>query len=325
MVRWGIIGLGNIAKRFAKSLEHEKDGTLVAVAGKTESKRIYFKETYKNITAYESYDKLFNDPNVDAVYIALPHRFHAKWSIRGLNNGKSILCEKPSALEFSELMRVLKCAKRNKTFYMEAIKTPFVPMFDVIKDVLKSGVIGDIKSIYAGFCSNVNVNVNKDSYLYNEEDGGATLDVASYPIAFVLGILDNKKILSIKKKTKKKKFDEANIDVHFEASINFEGDIIANIEGGIDQEKERTAIIEGSLGKMIVPIFNRPENYKVLLNDGREYEEKISLINDDMYGEIHEVHECLKLGKIESDIFTWNNSIQILRIIDHIRDINKYS
>lgn len=321
MVRWGIIGLGNIAKRFSKSLEYEENGKLVAVAGKTENKRTYFKETYKDIKVYDSYDKLFNDPNIDAVYIALPHRFHAKWSIRGLNKGKAILCEKPSALNVSELDKVLKCAKRNKTFYMEAMKTPFVPMFDVIKDVLKNGVIGDIKSIYAGFCSKPNVHIN--SYLYNEEDGGATLDVGSYPIAFVLGILDNKKILSIKKKTKKKKFNEANIDVHFEASISFEDDIVANIEGGIDGEKERTAIIEGTLGKIHIPMFNRPQSYTVILNDGREYEEKLSLINDDMYGEIHEVHECLKMGKIESDIFTWNNSIEILKIIDYIRDINK--
>lgn len=323
MVRWGILGLGNIAKRFAKSLEYEKDGQLIAVAGKTESKRMYFKETYKDVKVYDSYDKLFNDPDIDAVYIALPHRFHAKWSIRGLNKGKAILCEKPSALNVSELDRVLKCAKRNKTFYMEAMKTPFVPMFDVIKDVLKNGVIGDIKSIYAGFCSKPNV--DKNSYLYSEEDGGAVLDVASYPITFVLGILDNRKILSIKKRTKKKKFNEVNIDVHFKASINFDGGIVANIEGGIDGEKERTAIIEGTLGKMYIPIFNRPESYKVILNDGREYEEDISLINDDMYGEIHEVHKCLKAEKIESDILTWNKSIEILKIIDHIRDIKKYS
>lgn len=323
MVRWGIIGLGNIAKRFAKSLEYEKDGKLVAVAGKTEDKRIYFKETYTDITVYDSYDKLFNDPEIDAVYIALPHRFHAKWSIRGLNKKKAILCEKPSAINLCELDRVLKCAKRNKTFYMEAVKTPFAPMFDVIKDVLKNGVIGEIKSIDAGFCSNQKE--DRNSYLYNEEDGGAVLDVSSYPIAFVLEILDNKNILSIKKKTKKKKFNEAKIDVHFKASLNFEGGIIANIEGGIDGEKERTAIIEGTLGKMYIPIFNRPESYKVILNDGREYEEKLSLINDDMYGEIHEVHKCLKAGKIESDIFTWNKSIEILKIIDHIRDVNKYS
>lgn len=323
MVRWGIIGLGNIAKRFAKSLEYEKDGKLVAVAGKTENKRMYFKEAYKDVKVYESYDELFNNQDIDAVYIALPHRFHAKWSIRGLNKGKAILCEKPSTLNSSELGGILKCAKRNKTFYMEAMKTPFVPMFDLIKDVLKSGVIGDIKCIYAGFCSKPNV--DKNSYLYNKEDGGAVLDVASYPIAFVLGILNDKKILSINKKIKKKKFDEVSIDVHFEASIKFEGDVTANIEGGIDGEKERTAIIEGTLGKMYIPIFNRPESYKVILNDGREYEEKLSLINDDMYGEIHEVHKCLALGKIESDIFTWNNSIEILKIIDHIRDINKYS
>ena len=134
MVRWGIIGLGNIANRFAKSLEYEKYGKLVAVAGKTENKRMYFKEAYKDVKVYESYDELFNDQDIDAVYIALPHRFHAKWSIRGLNKGKAILCEKPSTLNSSELDGILKCAKRNKTFYMEAMKTPFVPMFDLIKE-----------------------------------------------------------------------------------------------------------------------------------------------------------------------------------------------
>ena len=144
MIRWGIIGLGNIAERFAKSLEYEKEGKLVGVASVSGRNIQYYKERYENITIYKSYEELLKDKDIDAVYIALPHGMHLKYTIRALNLKKAVLCEKPGALSGAEMERVLKCAKRNKVFYMEAVKTPFIPMIPVLKEVVDRKVIVDI-------------------------------------------------------------------------------------------------------------------------------------------------------------------------------------
>ena len=316
MIRWGIIGLGNIAKRFAKSLQFDKGAKLFAVASRTEEKIKYYEDTYNGVKVFNSYEDLIKDDDIDAVYIALPHKLHMEYTIKALNAKKAVLCEKPSCMNSKELEKVIKCAKVNKRFYMEAVKTPFIPIIEVIKKVLQDNVIGNINSIYASFCSNFPEN-NK-SYIYDNEQGGAILDLATYPISFVFEIMEKRKILSINTEKKYKEIGNNKINVHFNTVLEFEGDIKAYLEGGIDGEKERLAIIEGSKGTMYVPMFNRPESYKIVLSNGKEYEEKLSIKNDDMFGEIEEANRCIKDKKIESSKQSFEKSRDILEIIEQM-------
>ena len=322
MIKWGIIGLGNIAARFAKSLENESGGKLVAVASLSGKNVQYYTERY-NVNVYSTYEELLKSKDVDAVYIALPHELHLKYTIRALNLKKAVLCEKPGAMTYEEMYRVTKCAKRNKTFYMEAVKTPFIPMIEVIKEVLSNKIIGDVKEIYACFSSKAEGKEN--TYLFDKNQGGAILDVATYPISFAMQIADNFKVLSIHNENKEEKINEINVNTHFNSIIELEGGMQVRIEGGIDMDKERTAIIKGTLGCMYVPIFNRPESYRIEFYDGKSYEEKLSVLHDDMYGEIHEVHKCIADGKIESSRQSFHMSEEAMKIIDDMRDIKKYS
>ncbi|MFL0164982.1 Gfo/Idh/MocA family protein [Candidatus Clostridium helianthi] len=314
MIRWGIIGLGNIALRFAKSLSYSNEGKLYAIASRTKEKRDEFYDKYNCEKVYENYNELLRDEEVDAVYIALPHGFHKHWSIEALRHKKAVLCEKPVGINSEEMKEIKKEAVLNNTFFMEAMKTRFVPIISDIKKVIRNKEIGDITAIEANFCNNVE-NIKPGSYLLDKDQGGALLDVGIYPLSFVMDMI-NSEVVNVKSYMD---INESGVDSYFKAILSFEDGVIGTVEGAIDRNKERTAIIRGTKGWMEIPMYNRPNKAVVNLNSGKSYTIEKDIEFDDMYAEIKEVHNCLKESKLESDYLTLNESIRVMEVLDRIR------
>ncbi|ALB48200.1 MULTISPECIES: Gfo/Idh/MocA family protein [Clostridium] len=314
MIRWGIIGLGNIALRFAKSLSYSNEGKLYAIASRTKEKRDEFYDKYNCEKVYENYNELLRDEEVDAVYIALPHGFHKHWSIEALKHKKAVLCEKPVGINSEEMKEIKKEAVLNNTFFMEAMKTRFVPIISDIKRMIRNKEIGDITAIEANFCNNVE-NIKPGSYLLDKDQGGALLDVGIYPLSFVMDMIDSE-VKSVKSYMD---INESGVDSYFKAILSFEDGVIGTVEGAIDRNKERTAIIRGTKGWMEIPMYNRPNKAVVNLNSGKSYTIEKDIEFDDMYAEIKEVHNCLKESKLESDYLTLNESIRVMEVLDRIR------
>ncbi|WP_238861332.1 Gfo/Idh/MocA family oxidoreductase [Clostridium sp. YIM B02569] len=314
MIRWGIIGLGNIALRFAKSLSYSNEGKLYAIASRTKEKRDEFYDKYNCEKVYENYNELLRDEEVDAVYIALPHGFHKHWSIEALRHKKAVLCEKPVGINSEEMKEIKKEAVLNNTFFMEAMKTRFIPIISDIKKVIRNKEIGDITAIEANFCNNVE-NIKPGSYLLDKDQGGALLDIGIYPLSFVMDMIDSE-VKSVKSYMD---INESGVDSYFEAKLTFEDGVIGTVEGAIDRNKERTAIIRGTKGWMEIPMYNRPNKAVVNLNSGKSYTIEKDIEFDDMYAEVKEVHNCLKESKLESDYLTLNESIRVMGVLDRIR------
>ncbi|NRT77990.1 Gfo/Idh/MocA family protein [Clostridium beijerinckii] len=314
MIRWGIIGLGNIALRFAKSLSYSNEGKLYAIASRTKEKRDEFYDKYNCEKVYENYNELLRDEEVDAIYIALPHGFHKHWSIEALRHKKAVLCEKPVGINSEEMKEIKKEAVLNNTFFMEAMKTRFIPIISDIKKVIRNKEIGDITAIEANFCNNVE-NIKPGSYLLDKDQGGALLDVGIYPLSFVMDMIDSE-VKSVKSYMD---INESGVDSYFKAILSFEDGVIGTVEGAIDRNKERTAIIRGTKGWMEIPMYNRPNKAVVNLNSGKSYTIEKDIEFDDMYAEIKEVHNCLKESKLESDYLTLNESIRVMEVLDRIR------
>lgn len=315
MIKWGIIGLGNIAMRFAKSLSYSNDGILYAIASKTEEKRDAFYEQFKCEKIYEDYNQLLKDEDIDAVYIALPHGLHKYWSIEALRNKKAVLCEKPVGLNAEEMKEIKREAILNNMFFMEAMKTRFISLIHNIKELLENKEIGDIKSIEANFCNTV-TDIKKGSYLLDKDQGGALLDVGVYPLSFVMDMINSE----VKEVKSNMEINESGVDSYFKAILTFENGIVGTVEGAIDRNKERTAIIRGTKGYMEIPIYNRPDKVTIYLNDCEPYVIQKELEFDDMYAEIKEVHECLKASKLQSDYLTLGESIRVMEVLDKIRE-----
>ena len=117
---WGILGTGRIARRFAQELPFSETGRLLAVGSRTQAAADQFVKATNCGRAYGSYDALLADPDVTAIYIALPNHLHAQWAIRCAEAGKHILCEKPLTANHPEAMTVIEAARANDCFLMEA-------------------------------------------------------------------------------------------------------------------------------------------------------------------------------------------------------------
>jgi dihydrodiol dehydrogenase / D-xylose 1-dehydrogenase (NADP) len=124
---WGIIGTGGIANAFAKDLSYLKDHSLAAVGSRTIINAQNFASKYSNCIGYASYSELVADPNLDGIYIATPNNFHVEHTLLALDAGKPVLCEKPFAINTSEVELMVKTATQNQLTLIEAMWTRFLP------------------------------------------------------------------------------------------------------------------------------------------------------------------------------------------------------
>src|SRR3990172_933033 len=144
-IRWGILGTGNVARMFAKGIANSSKGELFAVASRTLANAQAFGKEFDVPLQFGSYEALIEDPEVQVIYIALPHVLHAEWAIRAANAGKHILCEKPLAMNYTEAQAIVDSARRNDIFLMEAFMYRCHPQTAKLIELLRSKVIGDVR------------------------------------------------------------------------------------------------------------------------------------------------------------------------------------
>ncbi len=179
-VRWGVIGTANIARgQFLPALR-QADGVAAAVAGRDPARTQQYARDNEIERAVTGYENLIADPAVDVLYVALPNALHAEWTIRALEAGKPVLCEKPLCGRLSDTESVLAVAEETGTLLWEAFVFPFQPQMQEIRKLLADGAIGDLMEIKSGFHFLLSNPAN--IRLSTELEGGALLDVGCYPV-----------------------------------------------------------------------------------------------------------------------------------------------
>ncbi|HTW01513.1 MAG TPA: Gfo/Idh/MocA family oxidoreductase [Streptosporangiaceae bacterium] len=179
-VRWGIIGTANIARaQFLPGLR-EAGAEAAAVAGRDLPRAEQFAEANQIARAVEGYQRLIDDPEIDALYIPLPNALHAEWTIRALEAGKPVLCEKPLCGTLPDTERVIEAARRTGTLLWEAFSFPFHPQLERIAALVADGAIGELMEIKSNFHFRIRnpANIRLSAAL----EGGALLDVGCYPV-----------------------------------------------------------------------------------------------------------------------------------------------
>ena len=121
----GVIGYGNIAKRFAQSIKHTKNGKVSAIGSKSLAQDAAFQACHPEIQVYETYDALLADPTIEGIYIALPHAFHKEWALKALALNIPVLCEKPAVLTVADMEEIIDVATAHETLFVEAFKTKY--------------------------------------------------------------------------------------------------------------------------------------------------------------------------------------------------------
>ena len=311
MIKWGILGAGNIAHRFAAAVGHEPNSTLHAISGRDENKLKTFTDKHPADKLYLSHDKLLADPDIDAIYLALPHQLHHEWAIKAIHAGKAVLCEKPASLNLQEMQDIAEAARSRSVLFMEAMKQRFVPLYRELRRRVDAGEIGKITSIYASLCNEMPQGLN--TYHMQPGHGGSLLDVGTYCASWIedfsAGSLTLKTVAANQ---------QDSVDYYIDAKLQA-GDVKARLECAFDRQKERVAVLQGENGRIVVQDLHRPASMAVY-RDGQEPEQvNVPYEIDDFYSEVHHFAECLQQGRTESDIMPLSASLRCAEILDAVR------
>ncbi len=179
-VRWGILSTANIARAQFLPALREAGGVAAAVAGRDAGRTELYARDNGIDRAVTGYQRLIEDPAVDALYIALPNSLHAEWTLAALAAGKPVLCEKPLCGALLDTFRVLEAARQTGTPLWEAFVFPFHPQIEQIHKLVADGVIGDLMEITSSFHFQLS---NPGNIRYSQQlQGGALNDVGCYPV-----------------------------------------------------------------------------------------------------------------------------------------------
>jgi len=254
-IRWGIIGPGHIANRFADGLKESNSGRLIAIASNNDDRRKKFGDKYSIDLSlrFSNYDEIINCNEVDAIYISTPHTLHAEWTIKAAGKGKHVLCEKPAAVNFKEGQQIIEAVRQAGVFYMEGFMYRCHPQIPALLKVIKEDRIGQIKKITSSFGFDMG-KILPESRLFRQDlAGGAILDVGLYPISFsrlIAGTALGKKFINPISLTGQARIGDLGVDEVAKAILKFDNNIEAHVATAILEDMVNNAVIEGSEGKI---------------------------------------------------------------------------
>ncbi|TXN38274.1 Gfo/Idh/MocA family oxidoreductase [Flagellimonas hymeniacidonis] len=314
-IRWGIVGLGRIAKLFAEDLQLVKDAELVAVASNSIDRARNFAENFGVQNYYNNYENLFKDNLVDIVYVATLHHTHAEVSITAMNYGKHVLCEKPVAVSAKETQKMINASKVNKVFFMEAFWTRFNPSILKIKELIDSGEIGRLKYVNAEFTF-YKLNDDPSSRSLNVNlAGGSLLDMGVYPIFLSYLMLGVPQEL-----VAKSKFFDTGAEIQTAMIFDYP-EAQAILYSGFANNTEMKAKICGEEGEILIhPIWHETQGFTMVKNGWKKTYD-LPTIGKGFTYEILETHKCICSGEIESKIWSQNDSISLMEVVDSVRKL----
>ena len=311
--KFGILGCGGIAGRFAAALKLSESGELYAAAARDEARARAFIERHGSGKAYGSYRELIEDGNVEIVYISLVHSQHFEAAKMCVEHGKPVICEKPFFITAREAEELSALAKEKNVLIMEAMWTRCLPCFQKAREWAQSGAIGDVRLIDAAFC--FNFPYDPKHRLYDPDTaGGALLDAGVYPYEFVTGILGEKpaEIKAVARKAPN------GVDETIVMSLGFDGGALASAITSIGVRASETAHIYGTNGSIRVERFLRSRKCE-LLNEAGEVIERFE--DDQAEGFVHEIEHVVDLhrrGLKESPLIPIADNIDFARAADLI-------
>ncbi|KAA2217347.1 Gfo/Idh/MocA family protein [Maribacter flavus] len=313
MVRWGIVGAGKIAHSFSKDLALVSGGKLTAVGSRSLERAKKFADEYGAPHVFGSYDALFESDTVDVIYIATPHTYHAEVAISAMEAGKHVLCEKPMGVNKSEVERMIEAAKKNKVFLMEALWSRFNPTINAVKELVDSGEIGDVGYLYSDFAFYALDRDEKGRLLNPELAGGSLLDIGIYPIFLAYLMLGMPADILAKVH-----FHETGVEKQCSMIFDYHN-AHAMLYSGLTSDSEMKSEISGNKGSVFInPRWHEATSY-TLVKDGETKTLELPKIGKGYAHEIEEVHKCLQAGKLESDLWSHQNSLDLIYLMDTIR------
>ena len=314
-IRWGFVGLGRIAHAFARDLALFEDADLVAVGSRSESNAQSFADEHGAHRAYGSYQAVISDPDVDIVYVATPHRTHADLSIAAMEAGKHVLCEKPVAINMDEAQSMVEAARANNRFFMEALWSRFNPVICEALDRVQHGDIGTVRYVQADFTFLVD-EVEGARMHDPEQGGGSLLDMGIYPLFLAYLVLGMPASV-----TARMEAHATGVDQQMAVILQYPA-AMATTYSGFASQSNMQATVSGDEGRLVLhPVWHEPDAYSILKNNAWEGERVTRPRRG--HGLAHEIeacHESIRSGLIECPLWTHQDSLNLMQILDQARE-----
>lgn len=274
IITWGILGTGAIARSFAATVNGCAKTQLVAVGSRSPG-AVTSPEDFGG-ARLAGYAELIEDPAIQAIYIALPHTEHARWTIRALEAGKHVLCEKPLALTASDAEAVIDCAARNDRLLVEGFMYRFHPQIADLRSLIADGEIGEIATIHSEF--GFAAEPDSQSRLYrNDLGGGALLDIGCYPLSLsrlIAGAAIGRDFAEVTALAATAVIGDTGVDKDTSATITFAGGAVATLRTSIRADLDHRVTVTGSKGSITLAspwlpgLWGLPEASLVLTGPG---------------------------------------------------------
>lgn len=316
-IRWGILGCGKIANKFAADLKLVEDATLTAVASRDQHRAIDFAKQHEVALVFSSYEALASCEQVDVIYIATPHGFHHEHTLLCLNHKKAVLCEKAFALNERQVREMVQAAHRNNVFLMEAFWTKFIPQYKKVTEMIQSGEIGELQMIQADF--GFRAAKPTPQRLYDPVlGGGALLDIGIYPVFLAASLLgrplETKAVITPY---------PSGVDEQIAMTLKFENGALAILSASFSADTPVEATILGSKGyiRMLNRFYNPISTLQLVKDNNPPL--PIEVHREAGFGyqyQARHVSECLRNNLIESPVMSHADSLLLMNTMDRIRE-----
>jgi predicted dehydrogenase len=316
-IRWGILGCGRIARKFASDLRFVQDAELVAVGSRSIETAQSFANDFPVKYIHDSYEALVNNDEADVIYIATPHSHHHENTILCLQHNKAVLCEKAFAVNAKQSNEMIALAREKKVFLMEALWTKFLPHYNKMQQMIHSGMIGEIKSVLVNFGFKPVPPV--PARLFDPAlAGGTMLDIGIYNVFIALNVLGKPDAIDAVMTPA-----STGVDEQCSAIFSYNNGAIAHMFSTFASNLVTEADICGTDGRIrLSHRFYAPDSTIEYYPDRVDNREIIPVEKEEGSGyqyEARHVGECLKSGKTESPVMSFADTLLLIETLDAIR------
>jgi D-xylose 1-dehydrogenase (NADP+, D-xylono-1,5-lactone-forming) len=292
VLNWGLLSTANINRALIPPLRASRRNRLVAVASRTKDSADRYGREWKISHAYGSYEELLADPEIDVVYNSLPNHLHAEWTIKAVEAGKHVLCEKPLALSVEEVDAVKAAAQRNGRVVAEAFMYRHHPQTLKALELVRSGALGTLKLIRGSF----SYVLSRESDVRNQPDlgGGSIWDVGCYPINFARLLVGEEPLEVFGWQV----IGPTGIDETFVGQMKFANNIHMQFDSSFVTHFNNYMEIVGNQGMLDIPEPAKPRTEEKIYLTRGDQRETIEFKSDMLYlYEVEDMADAILLGR----------------------------
>jgi D-xylose 1-dehydrogenase (NADP+, D-xylono-1,5-lactone-forming) len=292
VLNWGLLSTARISRALLPPLRASKRNQLLAVGSRSKDAADSYAREGKIQRAYGSYEELLADPEIDVIYNPLPNHLHAEWTIRAVEAGKHVLCEKPLALSVDEVDAVRAAARKHGRVVAEAFMYRHHPQTLKVQELVKSGSLGTPKLVRGSFSFVLSDQGNVR--LKPEYGGGSIWDIGCYPISYARSVLGEEPLEVFGWQVT----GLTGIDDTFVGQMRFDRNVLMQFDSSFVIPFHAFMELVGSEGTLNVPHPFKPEtDEKIYLSRGGKTE-TIKIKGQELYlGEVEDMADAILLGK----------------------------